>query len=462
LGTGLKDKMRRFTYKAALFYFFNYLLTVILLFYVGRRSGDSESYWFLACIIFVISLTTFVFWIDHHALLLIKLRDMVRNFTRGDLTPQSSVNSDDEIGELSEAMQLMAKKLNDNITRTLQEKDQMETILTSMVEGVLAFDMAGRLMLMNKTAEDMIGVTWKEAANHYFLEILENHLLAERLKRVLTNGKRQVVELKLAPGDPEFYRIYFTPIVGKEKSCRGAIMVLRNVTKVRLLEKMRSEFVSNVSHELRTPLTSIKGYVETLLDGAVEEEILAKKFLNIINDETDRLNRLIEDLFYLSQLETGHTEVAKKKINAALLVERVGHIIGPVAKGKKINLVSVVDPGRHTLFANQDMLEQVLINLLDNAVKYSHEGGEVLLEIAPHEQGTMLRVSDNGIGIPAESLPRMFERFYRVDKDRSRQAGGTGLGLSIVKHIVERHRGHVSVESEEGKGSTFTVIIPDS
>lgn len=452
--------MRKFTYKAVLFYFFNFLVTMLLLSYVGWNFKRSQYYWFLAAVIFVLSMTAYAFWVDRQTLLLIKLRDMAKGFTRGDLIPKAVVSTDDEIGELSDAMQLMANNLNSHITKTLQERDQMETILASMVEGVLAFDMAGRLMLMNKTAEDMIGVTWEETANHYFLEILENQQLAERLKKVLTDGKRQVLELKLLPENPEFYRIYFTPIVGKDQSCRGAIMVLRNVTKLRLLEKVRSEFVSNVSHELRTPLTSIKGYVETLLDGVLDNKELANKFLNIINDETDRLNRLIDDLFYLSQLETGYTEVAKKVISSVQIIERVWHIIEPVAQAKNISLISSVDPRRPTFYANQDMLEQVLINLLDNAVKYSYEGGEVILEIAPHDQGTIIRVIDSGIGIPAESLPRMFERFYRVDKNRSRQAGGTGLGLSIVKHIVERHRGQVSVESEEGKGTTFSVIIP--
>lgn len=452
--------MRKFTYKAVLFYFFNFLVTMLLLSYVGWNFKRSQYYWFLAAVIFIISMTAYAFWVDRQTLLLIKLRDMAKGFTRGDLIPKAVVSTDDEIGELSDAMQLMANNLNSHITKTLQERDQMETILASMVEGVLAFDMAGRLMLMNKTAEDMIGVTWEETANHYFLEILENQQLAERLKKVLTDGKRQVLELKLLPENPEFYRIYFTPIVGKDQSCRGAIMVLRNVTKLRLLEKVRSEFVSNVSHELRTPLTSIKGYVETLLDGVLDNKELANKFLNIINDETDRLNRLIDDLFYLSQLETGYTEVAKKVISSDQIIERVWHIIEPVAQAKNISLISSVDLRRPTFFANQDMLEQVLINLLDNAVKYSHEGGEVILEIAPHDQGTIIRVIDSGIGIPAASLPRMFERFYRVDKNRSRQAGGTGLGLSIVKHIVERHRGQVSVESEEGKGTTFSVVIP--
>lgn len=407
------------------------------------------------------SAAAFTLWMDYHTKLLIKLRDMAQGFAHGDLVPKTFITSDDEIGELSDAMHVMANHLDAHIKETLQERDRMETILASMVEGVLAFDMAGRLMLMNKTAEDMIGVSWKEAENHYFLEILRNQELAERLKKVLTDGKRQVVELKISPIDPEFYRIYFTPIVSKDHYSRGAIMVLRNVTKMRILEKMRSEFVANVSHELRTPLTSIKGYVETLLDGALDNTQLANKFLNIINDETDRLNRLINDLLYLSQLETGYMNIVKKNISSQDIIDRVWLIIEPTAKAKNISLVCSVDPCRPTFYANQDMIEQVLINLLDNAVKYSYQDGEILLEIAPHEKGTLIRVSDNGIGIPAASLPRMFERFYRVDINRSRADGGSGLGLSIVKHVVERHRGLVSVESEEGKGAAFTIIIPN-
>jgi len=354
----------------------------------------------------------------------------------------------------------MAGNLKRQIQQTIQERDQMETILASMVEGVLAFDKAGRLMLINKTAEDMLALKWENAKGRYFLEFLQNYQLADLLKMGLSEGKVQAIEVRKTPEDPEIYRVYITPIIGEEGKNQGAVMVLRNVTKMRLLEKMRSEFVANVSHELRTPLTSIKGYVETLLDGDYENKVISKKFLQIINAQTDRLNRLISDLLYLSKLETGSMEVVKKNIDAASLLSKVINVLRLVAKEKNISFESYVHPSVRKICVNQDMLEQVLINLLENAVKYSHNGGVVKVEIVPHEDGIALKVIDNGIGIPANSLSHLFERFYRVDKARSRDVGGTGLGLSIVKHIVDQHRGRVQVESEEDHGAIFTVILP--
>ncbi len=454
--------MRKITSRSALIYIVLTSLTFLVLYELTVRFSHKWYYWPVCIGIYVFSVLVFIFWIDYQTKLIVKLSEMARTFAKGHITPIPFIANDDEIGELSESMQIMAENLNKHLQQTLEERDRIETILASMAEGVLAFDGEGKLIMMNKTAAEMLKVTWEEVAQRYFLEVLRNHNLAGLLKTGLTDTKKQVMEIKLFPTSQEFYRVYITPIISKDSDIHGVVMVLRNITKMRLLEQMRSEFVSNVSHELRTPLTSIKGYVETLLDGAMENKELSLKFLEIINNEADRLNRLISDLLYLSSLETGRMEVAKKKFNAQQFVEKVVNIIEPVAKKKNVTIETKLHPSITEICGNQDMLEQVLINLLDNAVKYSHARGKIKLEMGMHEQGVFLKVSDNGIGIPAESLPRLFERFYRVDKARSRQVGGTGLGLSIVKHIVERHRGQIQVESEEQQGTTFTVILPNS
>lgn len=453
--------MRKITTRAALIYTILTSLTFLVLYELTVRFSQKWYYWPACLGVYFLSALVFIFWIDYQTKLIVKLSEMAKTFSEGRITPIPFLANDDEIGELSESMQIMAENLNKNLQETLEERDRIETILASMAEGVLAFDGAGKLILMNKTAAEMLKVTWEEVANRYFLEILRNHNLSDLLKAGLTDTKRQVMEVKLAPTSPEFYRVYITPIISKESGIHGVVMVLRNITKMRLLEQMRSEFVSNVSHELRTPLTSIKGYVETLLDGALENEELSLKFLKIINNEADRLNRLISDLLYLSSLETGRMEVAKKTFATPQFIEKVVNIIQPVAEKKNVVIETYIHSQTKEIYGNQGMLEQVLINLLDNAVKYSPAREKVKLEIGVHEQGVYLKVSDNGIGIPAESLPRLFERFYRVDKARSRQVGGTGLGLSIVKHIVERHRGQIQVESEEQEGTTFTVILPN-
>ncbi|MCR4441141.1 MAG: ATP-binding protein [Peptococcaceae bacterium] len=441
-------------------YFIISIITLMTIVYMSRILEKGLFYVPALILIFLAGGAAFYLWFNKQAVHIRKLNEMAKAFAQGNLIPTGIVSTDDELGELNDSMCLMAKNLSEHLRKTLQEKDRMETILTSMVEGVLVFDCHGRLILMNRAAEDMLGVKFEDESKHFFLEILQNHQMADLLKRGLSESKRQVMEVRLSPMNNEYYRVYVTPILGKEGNSQGAVMVLRNVTKVRLLEQMRSNFVANVSHELRTPLTSIKGYVETLLDGALDNKETALHFLTVINTEADRLNRLIDDLLYLSQLETGRMEVAKKVIDSKTFLEKVVVLLQQVARSKNINIDTVVHPAAQTFLGNQDMMEQVMINLLENSIKYSHDGGSVSVEIFPHEQGTAIRVSDTGIGIPVESLPRIFERFYRVDKARSRQVGGTGLGLSIVKHVVDRHRGQVQVESEEDKGTTFTIILP--
>ncbi|HPZ71923.1 MAG TPA: ATP-binding protein, partial [Peptococcaceae bacterium] len=252
---------------------------------------------------------------------------------------------------------------------------------------------------------------------------------------------------------------------------QGTVMVLRNVTKLRQLEQMRSEFIANVSHELRTPLTLIKGFVETILDGAREDRELTTKFLTIINNETDRLNTLISDLLFLSQLESGDMEIVKRKIDSRVLVDKIITLLQPVAQSKNIRMESEFKLGAEYFYASEEMIEQVLINLVDNAIKYSFANGVVKIMVKPYrekirasestgQEKIAIEVTDQGMGIPSHSIPRLFERFYRVDKARSRQVGGTGLGLSIVKHIVERHQGKVLVRSQENQGATFIIILP--
>ena len=452
--------MRTLSFTAALCFFVIAGIVSSLIEYFLKIYAEKPYLWPLIFGTLLVGAIIFYLWIDIKTKTVVKMKVLVDAFAAGDLTPKLYVGGEDELGELSEALYNMAGNLHRQIQQTIHEKDQMETILASMVEGVLAFDTTGRLMLVNKTAEEMLGIKWEQARGRFFLEFLQNYQLADLLKMGLSEGKIQAVEVRITPLDSEIYRAYITPIIGEQGKNQGAVMVLRNVTKMRLLEKMRSEFVANVSHELRTPLTSIKGYVETLLDGDYENKEISKKFLHIIDTQTDRLNRLISDLLYLSQLETGSKEIVKKNIDSALILSKAINVLQPVANEKNISLETYIHPAARKFNANQDMMEQVLINLLENAVKYSHVGGVVRVEVVSHESGIAIKVIDNGIGIPANSLGHLFERFYRVDKARTRDVGGTGLGLSIVKHIIDRHRGHVHVESVEDHGATFTVILP--
>jgi two-component system phosphate regulon sensor histidine kinase PhoR len=241
---------------------------------------------------------------------------------------------------------------------------------------------------------------------------------------------------------------------------RGAIAVFHDISRLKELERVRQDFVANVSHELRTPLTTIKGYTETLLDGALREEV-APQFLQVIQKHADRLAKIVEDLLTLSQIESKEFQVRNEKINLFEFVGDVFDFIKEAADKKKISISSHVDPSSLTVRADRGHLEQILINLLDNAIKYTHEGGKIRVSVIKRDQGEIeFSIKDDGIGIPKDDLPRIFERFYRVDKGRSQELGGTGLGLSIVKHIVQAHGGRVWVESQPDKGSTFYFTLP--
>lgn len=435
-------------------------LSFIFIYYIAENVKNNEWFWPAVFGIYMLGAAVFLVLINSGVGQVTRLNEMVQRFAEDNLIPTVFINADHELGELNQSLREMAENLDSHLKEAVRKREQMETILTSMFEGVLAFDPTGRLLLMNKTAEEMLNLPVNQAVNHYFLEIIRNHEIADLLKQGLANGKRQVRELRLSPENQEYYMVYITPIISKNAKPQGAIMVLRNVTKMRRLEQMRSDFVANVSHELRTPLTSIKGYVETLLDGAIENREVAQGFLETIDTETDRLNRLISDLLYLSELESGRMGVAKQEINSGEFLEKVFELLKPVAEGKKIIFEKDIHKGAAKIRINWDMMEQVMINLLENAIKFSYSEGVVRVEISPYEQGVAIRVIDRGIGIPAENLPRIFERFYRIDKARSREMGGTGLGLSIVKHIVSRHRGQIQVESEENQGTTVTILLP--
>lgn len=465
---GLGVRMKRFTKKSALAYLV-ITGTGFFLLNLLKIMTMRQLYWFDYVGVLLICMFAFMLWVNYYSKELVKINKLVDEFAAENHVNIVAVNDyDDEIDQLTKSLQMLMNNAHTKLKEMLQERDQMKTILASMVEGVLAFDTTGRLMLINESAEEMLNVQWEKVQEHYFLELLPNYKLAYLLNKCLDSGERQITEVKLSSIENEYYRIYITPIKGNDQNIQGVVMVLRNITRIRQLNQMRSEFIANVSHELRTPLTSIKGYVETLLDGAIENKELANKFLSIINTETNRLNNLISDLLFLSQLESGEMKVIKQDIDSSALLEKVISLLEPMAVKKNIQIKGMVSPGAETFRACQDMIEQVLINLLDNAIKYSHENKTVNVVLEPWvedkadfgEEELAIKVIDQGIGIPSEHLSRLFERFYRVDKARSRQVGGTGLGLSIVKHIVERHRGRVQVSSSEKEGTVFTVIIP--
>ncbi|MCX8116409.1 MAG: cell wall metabolism sensor histidine kinase WalK [Desulfobacterota bacterium] len=353
----------------------------------------------------------------------------------------------------------------DLLQEIFREKEYLQIILKGMTEGVLVVDGEGRIQMVNEALQRFFPLP-PEVVDKTPLEVIRNVELAEAFRQALTEGKTTSFELALPSFPEKWFEVTVVPIpstpspskTGRKRG--GAIGVFHDISRLKKLERIRQDFVANVSHELRTPLTTIKGYAETLLEGALKEEV-AYSFVEVIKKHTDRLTQIVEDLLTLSKIESKEFHLAPEPLSLSEALEEAWESIEVSARKKKISLVKPEGLGEVVVQADRKYLTQILINLLDNAIKYNREGGEVRIEVA-RRGGKEFQISihDNGIGIPKEDLPRIFERFYRVDKGRSKELGGTGLGLSIVKHLVQAHGGTVWAESQLEKGSTFHFTLP--
>jgi two-component system phosphate regulon sensor histidine kinase PhoR len=342
---------------------------------------------------------------------------------------------------------------------TTDAKAQQQVLFNSMLEGLLLLDRNRRIYLANRAFKNLFGLK-TELRGKTIMEALRVHELAELVERVEGEGQVFDYELKLPDLSERWLQVNAAAISNSAGEREGTILVFHDLTRLKQLERNREEFVANVSHELRTPLSLIKGYVETLLDGARNNPEVAERFLKIIERNAQRLDLLIQDLLTISALEAGRVKLNLQTVELRPLVEKVLSDLKPPADNKNITLANQLPD----LIATADVsrLEQVLANLVDNSIKYGRTQGAVTVGGRKAGDGKIeIFVQDDGPGIPPESLDRIFERFYRVDKARSREQGGTGLGLSIVKHIVQSHGGKVWVKSEPGKGSTFFFTLPE-
>jgi len=339
---------------------------------------------------------------------------------------------------------------------TVDAKAQQQVLFNSMLEGLLLLDRNRKIYLANRAFKNLFGIK-AELRGKTVMEALRLHELAELVERVETKGQVFDHELKLPELSERWLQVNAAVITNSAGEREGTILVFHDLTRLKQLERTREEFVANVSHELRTPLSLIKGYVETLLDGARSNPEVAGRFLKIIERNTQRLDLLIQDLLTISALESGRTKsnlLNLQHVNVHALAEKVLGDLKPPAGNKGIELTNTLPELAAT--ADASRLEQVFANLVDNAIKYGRAQGRVTIGGKKRDDGKIeIFVQDDGPGIPPESLDRVFERFYRVDKARSREQGGTGLGLSIVKHIVQAHGGETWVKSEQGRGATF-------
>jgi two-component system phosphate regulon sensor histidine kinase PhoR len=335
----------------------------------------------------------------------------------------------------------------------------LDVILNSMHEGVLILNPADRIVLLNPSAGSILGMGEQEALGRSYLEAIRHPGLVDLLAGVKRDARPAVGEIELPGTEERVFAVSADALRSKEGTTLGLIVVLADITSVKKLVRMRSDFVANVTHELKTPLTAILGYVETLQDGAIDDAKNRKSFLQKIHDQSSRLHELITDVLELSRIESGRYVESLAPVDVVKVCRTAQDLLRAKAEARRVTIRCGLPDGL-SVQGHEDGLLRVMVNLLDNAVKYSPEGGTVAVAASRSGDRIAVSVRDEGPGIPIESQSRVFERFYRVESSRSRQAGGTGLGLSIVKHLVERMRGGVRLESREGRGSLFTIELP--
>ena len=391
----------------------------------------------------------------------VEMQSIARQMSEGSFRVRAPTRSTDEIGTLGRSLNVMAGRLREKIQDLEQEQAKITAMLDAMVEGVIAVDGHERILLMNEQARVMFGLGKARGEGKPFLEIIRSADLHEIFRAAHAEGagpalRREVALITPAQRVLGVNAVRLAPVGGES----GVVMVLHDLTALRQLERVRTEFVANVSHELRTPLTAIQGYLETLLSGALEEPENARRFLEIVLRHSERLGRLLNDLTDLSNIELGKVTLRKESVRLGELVASVVAIIGPRAARSRVAVTADTPADLPAVMADRDRVVQVLINLVDNAVKYTPEGGAVTVTARAGDGAVELAVTDTGIGIPAADLPRITERFYRVDKARSRDLGGTGLGLAIVKHLVMAHGGELSIESPQQQGTTVRFTLP--
>jgi two-component system, OmpR family, phosphate regulon sensor histidine kinase PhoR len=391
---------------------------------------------------------------------------VAERISAGDFAGRAPADDTVELGRLARTFNTMADRLEDTIAQIQAERNTLEAIVSGMTDAVIATDEQGRIMLLNRAAEEMLRLDRPEALGHPAREVIRGRLAA-LLGEAGTNGRAGAEELPPGEAGDRVLEVHCAPITNAPGGVIGAVAVLRDVTELRQTERLRRELTVNVSHELRTPLTSIKGFTETLLDGAMTDEITARRFLSIINSEADRLVKLVDDLLDLSRLESKRVTLDLRPVDVGALVADTVERLRPLAQSSGVALHAVASPGIR-IAADADRLQQVLTNLIDNAVKYTPTGGRIEVRADADNGAVAVSVADTGKGIRPEDLPHVFDRFYRADRSRTRgpsagvgnRSGGTGLGLAIARHIVEAHGGRISVRSRLDEGTTFTFTLP--
>jgi two-component system phosphate regulon sensor histidine kinase PhoR len=405
-----------------------------------------------------------------------RLTEFSKRVAEGDFRPLSGESSNDELAELGSSLNETAQRLESEIRLLSSERNRSSAILRSMVEGVAVIDAQERLVFCNRAFSEILNIDSKTSEGRPLIEVVRNSELTGLIRKALTGEEGLQSDIFTGIVQQQSFSVTAAPVKALESAAggaarlraalverpSGAVVVLHDVTELRRLERVRQDFVANVSHEFKTPLTAIQGFAETLLGGALEDPKNNRRFLEIMRDHANRLAQLTDDLLKLARIEAGKLELEFSLVGVMELVEGCAETALMKASRKQITLDIEVPPGLPPVLGDSGLLRDVLQNLLDNAIQYTPPGGRIQVSAAAKPREAVIAVSDTGIGIPLVDQERIFERFYRVDAARSREAGGTGLGLSIAKHIVEAHGGRLWVESVVGQGSRFSFSIPSA
>mgnify|MGYP001301200509 CR=1 FL=1 len=423
---------------------------------VRDTANETTKLILLAAGIAFVLTTVFAFFLSTRiSAPLLKMREAAFEVARGKFDTKVPILTNDEIGELATAFNQMGKQLKYNMSALRQEKEQLSSILSSMADGVITLNRDGTILMTNPPAERFLQYWNYDKSNTEIIEGLPSKVYDLFQSAVLTE-QEQTGEISL---QMRTWTVIVSPLYN-QSSVRGAVAVVRDMTEERKMDKIRKDFIANVSHELRTPISLLQGYSEAIVDDIASSEEEKREIAKVIYDETLRMGRLVNDLLDLASIEAGHISVHQEDVKLYPYFDRVLKKFYGIAKEKEITLDLQGFSQDDTFHFDEDKMEQVLTNLIDNAIRHTPPGGKVQVNGKVIDKGLLLEIIDNGSGIPEEDLPFIFERFYKGDKSRTRGRSGTGLGLSIAKNIIDAHEGHISVQSQVGQGTTFSIFIP--
>jgi len=423
--------------------------------------ADGAEIWLIAGVGVLASLLAGILLMRRITRPLGRLRRSAQRLESGDLETPVHSDGSDEISQLADLLEAMRQNLRSTVARYEEAAGRLEAVLAGMSGGVLVVDENDTVIVANYEARRLLRLP-PETTGRQLGGVVRSHELLSLMQWSREKQEQIDREIAIVGPDERVIEARVSPVHDASKTFRGSVAVLLDVTELKRLERIRTDFVANVSHELKSPLTSIRGFVETLRDGAYRNEQDARRFIGILEKETRRLENLVQDLLTLSEVEAGKAKLNVEPVNLNDLARQAAQDFRLIADDLKVRIGLDLGPGDLIVRADSHLLGQAIGNLVDNAVKYNRPGGTVTLSTRPANGKIILEVADTGMGIPLQDVPRIFERFYRVDKSHSRRLGGTGLGLSIAKHIVAAHGGTVTLQSELGKGSRFAISLPAS